>query len=262
MRRRSRRGLAFVSRVATAVLCLAFSAHLPLLSLCAGGFKYLEFALEVPASLAGRRIRPVFKSGGRLFNSRLGVSLRLRCFLLLVQTGTVSTEFTEFRCISRGGASAPRRDAAAVGRGGAASARRRRDADAATAMATRRRQRQLAFLLLSSPLPLLPSFPSLCARARERRWRYVARAAAVGRPRRRQRQPASQTTGSSSSSSSRSRCRCSSSIIAPVPPGLSIFEYTTAPFLPRSEKSLVAPILPAGSKYRIIAPFPPGSEYL
>ena len=70
------------------------------------GFKYLEFALEVPASLAGRRIRPVFKSGGRLFNSRLGVSLRLRCFLLLVQTGTVSTESTEFRCFSRGGASA------------------------------------------------------------------------------------------------------------------------------------------------------------
>ena len=58
----ARDAASFVSRVATAVVCLAFSAHLPLLSLCAGGFKYLEFALEVPASLAGRRIRPVFKS--------------------------------------------------------------------------------------------------------------------------------------------------------------------------------------------------------
>ena len=151
----------------------------------------LEFALEVPASLAGRRIRPVFKSGGHLFNSRLGVSLRLRFLLLYKQAPCPrTTEFTEFRCFSRGGVPAPRRDAAAIGRSGAAPAPRRRDADAATPMATRRRQRQLPFPLLSfsSPLPLLPSFPSLCARARERRWHYVARAADVGRLRRRQRQ--------------------------------------------------------------------------
>ena len=52
----ARDAASFVSRVAKAVVCLAFSAHLPLLSLCAGGLMYLEFALEVPASLAGRRI--------------------------------------------------------------------------------------------------------------------------------------------------------------------------------------------------------------
>ena len=111
-------------------MCLAFSAHLPLLPLCAGGFKYLEFALEVPASLAGRRIRPVlFKSG--VWGLEVACSIPAlvslcACvvFVLLVQTGTVPMEFTEFRCFSRGGASASRRDTAAIGRGGAAARRR------------------------------------------------------------------------------------------------------------------------------------------
>ena len=47
----------FVSRVATAGVCLAFSAHLPFMFWCAGGFMYLKFASEVSASLAGLRIR-------------------------------------------------------------------------------------------------------------------------------------------------------------------------------------------------------------
>ena len=60
------RGLGFASSFAMRprlyrawrpLLCLSFSAHLPLMILCTGGFKYLEFVLEVSASLAGRSIR-------------------------------------------------------------------------------------------------------------------------------------------------------------------------------------------------------------
>ena len=123
----ARDAASFVSRVATAAVCLAFSAHLPLLFLCAGSFQV--------ALCTRMRTRRMSAFGGPCF--RLTVEYLPRWFeshhsavssffFVLAFTGP-TVDGKDGNGISRSGVSAPRRDAAPIGRSGATSAPQRRD---------------------------------------------------------------------------------------------------------------------------------------